>query len=44
MFVHFSAISGEGFKSLGVGVKVEYEVQDGLKGPQARDVRVVTSL
>nr|MBA3401065.1 cold-shock protein [Actinomycetota bacterium] len=30
--------------SLDEGVKVEYEVEDGPKGPQARDVRVVTSV
>ena len=44
VFVHFSAISGEGFKSLDEGVRVEYEVEDGPKGPQARDLRVVTSV
>ena len=44
VFVHFSAISGEGFKSLDEGVKVEYEVEDGPKGPPARDLRVVTSV
>ena len=32
VFVHHSAISGEGFKSLAEGVKVEYEVEDGPKG------------
>jgi cold shock protein len=44
VFVHFSSIGGEGFKSLDEGVKVEYEVEDGPKGPQARDVRVVASV
>jgi len=44
VFVHFSAIGGEGFKSLDEGVKVEYEVEEGPKGPQARDVSVVTSV
>jgi len=44
VFVHHSAIGGEGFKSLGEGMKVEHEVEDGPKGPQARDVRVVTSV
>ena len=44
VFVHHSAISGEGFKSLTEGAKVEYEVEEGPKGPQARDVRVVTSV
>jgi cold shock protein len=41
VFVHHSAISGEGFKSLTEGAKVEYEVEDGPKGPQARTVSVV---
>jgi cold shock CspA family protein len=40
-FVHHSAISGEGFKSLTEGAKVEYQVEDGPKAPQARDVSVV---
>jgi CspA family cold shock protein len=44
VFVHFSAISGEGYKSLAEGAKVEYEVEEGPKGPQARDVSVVTSV
>jgi CspA family cold shock protein len=44
VFVHFSAIGGEGFKSLDEGVKVEYEVEDGPKGPQARNVSVVPSV
>jgi CspA family cold shock protein len=43
-FVHHSAISGEGYKSLAEGAKVEYEVEDGPKGPQARTVSVVTSV
>jgi CspA family cold shock protein len=44
VFVHHSAISGEGFKSLAEGAKVEYEVEEGPKGPQARAVSVVTSV
>jgi cold shock protein len=44
VFVHFSAIGGEGFKSLAEGAKVEYQVEEGPKGPQARDVSVVTSV
>ena len=44
VFVHHSAIGGEGFKSLDEGVKVEYEVEEGPKGPQARDVSLVTSV
>ena len=38
VFVHFSAISGSGFKSLAEGDKVEFEVVQGQKGPQAADV------
>src|SRR5438876_6959008 len=41
VFVHHSAISGEGFKSLAEGAKVEYQVEEGPKGPQARDVSIV---
>ena len=40
-FVHFSAIAGEGFKSLTEGAKFEYEVEEGPKGPQARNVSIV---
>ena len=38
VFVHHSAIAGEGFKSLAEGAKVEYEAADGAKGPEARNV------
>ncbi len=38
VFVHFSAIKMEGFKSLKDGQKVEFNVVDGQKGPQAEDV------
>jgi CspA family cold shock protein len=38
VFVHFSNISGSGFRSLTEGAKVEYEVHDGEKGPEARNV------
>jgi len=38
VFVHFSAIKAEGFKSLAEGSKVEYEVTQGPKGPQAANV------
>ncbi len=38
VFVHFSAIAGDGFKSLAEGAKVEYEAADGAKGPEARNV------
>jgi cold shock protein len=39
VFVHHSAISGEGFKSLSEGDHVEYDVTEGPKGPQAENVR-----
>ena len=38
VFVHFSAITGTGFKTLAEGDKVSYEVQQGPKGPQAANV------
>jgi len=38
VFVHFSAIKGEGFKTLSEGQAVEFEVIQGDKGPQAADV------
>ena len=38
VFVHFSAIQAEGFKSLDEGPAVEYEVQQGARGPQAANV------
>ena len=38
VFVHYSAISGDGFKSLEQGQKVEFEVTEGRKGPQAANV------
>ena len=43
VFVHHSAISGEGYKSLAEGAKVEYDVEEGPKGPQARTVSVVSA-
>jgi CspA family cold shock protein len=42
VFVHFSAIQAEGFKSLEQGQTVEYDVAQGEKGPQAANVRVIT--
>jgi len=41
LFVHFSAIQGEGYKTLNEGQKVEYEATQGQKGPQASNVRVI---
>jgi CspA family cold shock protein len=38
VFVHFSAIGGEGFKSLDEGQKVQFEIVEGNRGPQAANV------
>jgi len=38
VFVHFSSIRGEGYKSLSEGQKVEFTLGQGQKGPQALDV------
>ncbi|NCO19946.1 MAG: cold-shock protein [Gammaproteobacteria bacterium] len=38
VFVHFSSLSGSGFKSLAEGQKVAFDVTDGAKGPQASNV------
>jgi cold shock protein len=38
VFVHFSAIQGEGYKSLDEGQRVEYDVVEGNRGPQAANV------
>lgn len=38
VFVHFSAVQGDGFRSLAEGQSVTYEVESGPKGPQATQV------
>jgi len=38
IFVHFSAIRGEGYRTLNEGQQVEFTVTEGEKGPQAQDV------
>ena len=38
VFVHYSSIMGEGFKSIAEGQSVTYEVEDGPKGPKAVNV------
>ena len=41
VFVHFSGIEGDGYKSLNEGQRVEYTVTEGQKGPQATGVRPI---
>jgi CspA family cold shock protein len=41
VFVHFSAIQSSGFRSLEENQRVEFEVTQGQKGPQAENVRVI---
>ena len=41
VFAHFSAISGSGFKTLIEGQKVEFNITQGQKGPQAENIVVV---
>ena len=41
VFVHYSAIQGDGYKSLDEGQRVEFEVGKGRKGDEAQNVRVI---
>jgi len=43
VFVHYSAISGDGYRNLQENDKVEFDLATGPKGPQAQNVRVVVS-
>jgi cold shock protein len=42
VFVHFRAITGGGYRSLEEGQKVEFDIRQGQKGPQAENVRVIS--
>ncbi|MBO8127315.1 MAG: cold shock domain-containing protein [Firmicutes bacterium] len=41
VFVHFSAIQGEGFRTLEEGQSVKFEIVEGQKGPQAANVQKI---
>ena len=43
LFVHFSGIAGNGFKTLAEGAKVEFESREGAKGPEATGVTPVAA-
>ena len=41
LFVHYSAITGEGFKNLSEGQRVRFEVEETSKGPKAKNVQTI---
>ena len=41
VFVHFSAIQGEGYRSLQEGAEVEFDIVPDTKGPRAENVRII---
>lgn len=40
VFVHYSAIQGQGFRTLAEGQQVTFDIEDGAKGPQATNVQL----
>jgi cold shock protein len=43
IFVHYTAVNGDGYKSLQEGQDVEFEIVQGMKGPQAENVTKITA-
>ena len=43
VFVHFNSIVGTGFKTLAEGARVEFDIEEGQKGPQAANVVVLST-
>jgi CspA family cold shock protein len=41
LFVHYTSVSGSGFRTLPEGAKVTYEAREGQKGPEAIDVELI---
>jgi CspA family cold shock protein len=41
LFVHYTAITGEGFKTLSEGQRVSFEVEETSKGPKAKNVQII---
>ena len=41
VFVHYSAIAGEGYRSLAEGAEVEFEIKEDAKGPRADNVSII---
>ena len=41
LFVHYTAIQGDGFKSLKEGQKVRFEIEETPKGPKAKNVQII---
>lgn len=44
VFVHYSSILGVGYRSLTEGQRVEFEIEEGEKGPQAQNVHILDSI